>query len=152
MTTKTATQKMTHHALGWEVTVPAGTYFLGDPCYAIPEQDWMPLLESCGYFADRAVGEVHGHQVLAFGTRWGDGTYYDTDEREYSVDAGLIGLVPQDLYAGTERYDLGTLGQVVTFAQDVTASTDATSGLLVFGPHKIDTDPEQDDYEDQEWS
>ena len=33
-----------------EVEVPAGRYILGDPCYAVPDSEWMELLESCNYF------------------------------------------------------------------------------------------------------
>ena len=33
-----------------EVEVPAGKYILGDPCYAVPDSEWMELLESCEFF------------------------------------------------------------------------------------------------------
>jgi hypothetical protein len=142
--------RMTWRSLGWEVTVPAGTYFLGDPCYAVPKEDWMQLLATCGSFEDTPVGEVAGHQVLAFGTRWGDGTYTDTDGHPYSVDAGLIGLVPEALYAGRERHDLDDLGRVVTFSQPQECADD-TTGLLVFGNVKIDTDPEPEEEGEDDW-
>ena len=31
---------MTVTAKAWTVTVPAGRYFLGDPCYAVPSEYW----------------------------------------------------------------------------------------------------------------
>jgi hypothetical protein len=152
MTTETTGRAaMEFRSLGWEVTVPAGEYFLGDPCYAVHDADWMPLLHSCGFFQDKPVGTVRGHQVLGFGTRWGDGTYHDQDGHEYSVDAGLIGLVPLALWRQAPKYDEATLrdlGQIVAVGHPFTCSTDATSGLLIFGNTKIDTDPEvEDDYE-----
>lgn len=151
MTTATApgqAPRMSWQPLGWQVTVPPGRYFLGDPCYAVPDDDWMPLLESTtarpdGYFEDAPVGEVRGHQVLAFSTKHGDGTYRDTEGHAYSVDAGLIGLVPAALAEQAAKYDLATLGRWVDFEAE-TACTDDRTGVLVFGPVKIDTDPDYD--------
>lgn len=80
----------------YTVTVPAGEYVLGDPCYAVPMDDWEPLLVSCNHFRDTSVGTVRGFQVLAFGTG-GDGSYPGTDGVWYAVDAGMIGLVPMGL-------------------------------------------------------
>ena len=77
----------------FEITVPAGTYWLGDPCYAVPESDWLPLLETCDYF-NQPVGSLAGFSVYASGTAYGDGCYSDEHGREFGVDAGLIGLVP----------------------------------------------------------
>jgi hypothetical protein len=141
------TPRMQVRATGWKVTVPPGTYFLGDPCYAVPDADWAPLLASCDTF-ERPVGCVRGFEVLAFGTRWGDGTYTDGDGNEYGVDAGLIGLTPMGMNpSGKDQYggDLAALGQIVTFPDETVCTTDGESGLLVFGDVKIDTDPEQDE-------
>lgn len=144
---------MTYRSLGWTVEVPTGTYYLGDPCYAFDDHaEWMTLLNSCGMFEDKPVGEIRGQQVLAFGTKWGDGSYRDSDGNAYSVDAGLIGLVPWDVASAQAQYpDLAELGRVVTFDRPVTC-TDDGSGVLVFGDIKIDTDPEpEDDWEGEDW-
>jgi len=116
------------------IAMPAGDYWLGDPCYAIPNKKWGAFVNklfaaadgSCGNFADG---------VVAFGTQWGDGTYKDQHGREFPVDAGLIGLVPieksikkpvgmtrvsWDAPIICERHDDGTL----VFG-DVTIYTDA---------------------------
>lgn len=122
---------------GWTVKVSGGKYFLGDPCYAVPEEDWMPLLRSCGFFNESPVGEVRGHQVLGFRTRWGDGGYFDKYGHSYSVDSGLIGLVPEPLHLGTGRYNLARLGRFVEFAEPTTCTTDGT--VLRFGHITIDT-------------
>ena len=128
-----------------EVEVPAGTYILGDPCYAVPDGDWDELLQSCNFFKNPIGYIKDGMQqfpVLAFSTRWGDGCYEGTDGCLYPVDAGLIGLVPVEL-VGTEslRSDLCT---VVTFTKPVKCSTDG-EGKLRFGSITIDTDPAQDE-------
>lgn len=156
MTTTTA--QMVATARGWTVTIPAGTYFLGDPCYVVPDEDWMPLLESCRYFGlsdpdlpgvPSPVGTTpSGIQVVAFSTAYGDGTYVDQRGWEYSVDAGLIGLTPETIRFKNDYAPevLDRLGRLVTFDQDTTATTDG-EGRMTFGQFTINTaDDEGGDY------
>jgi hypothetical protein len=125
------------------VAVPAGRYFLGDPCYAVPDEHWSDLLASCEIF-DKPVGAVAGTEVLAFGTFYGDGTYPDQCGRLYSVDAGLIGLTPAAFATKYDALYLSKLGQWVEFDEDVVAETEG--GLLSFGPYVIQTaDLEEED-------
>ena len=125
-----------------QVTVPAGQYVLGDPCYAVPYEDWDDLLASCDYFRN-PIGSAGKFKVLAFGTRWGDGCYAGSDGKEYPVDAGLIGLVPIELVEDmSEHY-----GNVVTFNKPTVCSSNG-DGKLRFGSIVIDTDPEEDEDED----
>jgi hypothetical protein len=123
------------------VLVPAGQYVIGDPCYAVPDKDWLPLLETCNYF-NSPIGYVKdGLQkfpVLAFGTKWGDGCYLGTDGNEYGVDAGLLGLVPVELVEDLSEH------VVVSFARD-TLCIDDGSGKLKFGHITIDTDPVEEE-------
>jgi len=116
------------------VEVAAGKYVLGDPCYVVPDLDWQDLLKSCEYF-EQPIGEVHGHQVLGFSTRWGDGTYADNQHRHYPVDAGLIGLVPIEYAIGVDP----ELSQVVEFKNSTTC-TRTSDGVLTFGNIVINTD------------
>lgn len=136
-----------------EVIVPAGKYVLGDPCYAVPEDKWMELLESCNYFenpigtfSQYTRGDTHNHYIVAFSTRWGDGCYRGTDGNSYPVDAGLIGLVPLAVCKDVIRDDLS---QVVTFDKPTKCSSDG-EGKLRFGHITIDTDPAQDEEEEDE--
>ena len=132
-----APPQMSATSLGWKVTVQPGTYFLGDPCYAVPSKKWSDLLGSCNFFAN-PVGTIDGFQVLAFGTQWGDGTYSDGQGGSYPVDAGLIGLTPINLASTRPDYwALSNMGRIVTF-------TDATqcrseNGKLQFGGFCINT-------------
>ena len=132
-----------------EVVVPAGRYILGDPCYAVPDSEWMELLESCNYF-ENPIGYikdgVQQFPVLAFSTRWGDGCYRGTDGNSYPVDAGLIGLVPWAVCKDVIRDDLS---QVVTFDKPTKCGTDG-EGKLRFGHITIDTDPAQDEDDEDE--
>jgi hypothetical protein len=126
-----------------EVTVPAGQYVIGDPCYAVPDKDWLPLLETCNYF-NSPIGYVNdGMQkfaVLGFGTKWGDGCYLGTDGNEYPVDAGLIGLVPTEIVEDLSQHE----GNIVTFEKPMLCVSDG-SGKLRFGHITIDTDPVEEE-------
>lgn len=124
-----------------EVTIPAGRYYLGDPCYVIRDDDWMPLLENSDYFRN-PVGKVGGHDILAFSTKHGDGTFYDQHKNEYDVDAGLIGLVPV-AYGGKqhENREVEFKSQTLCWSDD---------GVLHFGGITINTDAWVDQYEDGE--
>lgn len=124
------------------VIVPAGKYFLGDPCYAVPDRLWDKLLGSCRFFAD-CVGEVEGHKVLGFGTAHGDGVYEDQFGNEFPVDAGLIGLVPEALVDMEEfNRDYPDMpGIWVKYDYETVCETDGKT--LSFGKHHIKTDDEE---------
>ena len=98
-----------------QVQIPAGDYWLSDPCYTIRDEDWLPWLEACNYREeDNLVGVIPGTDFYAVGfrTAWGDGVYPLQKEHEYrrdiwndvaelGVDAGLIGFVPCE-YGGED--------------------------------------------------
>jgi len=127
------------------VRVPAGAYYLGDPCYTVPNDLWMELLGTCDFFGV-PVGTVGGQQVVAFRTAWGDGLYPGSDGFEYPVDAGLIGLVPLALNPALTRHDLVTL---VVYERATECSTDGNGGLM-FGGVEIDTAKDWEEEEDDE--
>jgi len=126
------------------VSVKAGIYFLGDPCYAVPGDLWSELLLSCGSFLEYPVGEVTSQrgefEVLSFGTG-GDGVFSDTLGCTYPVDSGMIGLTPGELaQCGNNTLDWPPrmdLGRFVSFADDFTCSVE--DGVLTFGDIVIDT-------------
>ena len=127
-----------------KVVVPAGDYWLGDPCYAVPDDLWHELLESSGYFLDKPFGTVAGHNVLAFGTAYGDGVYLDQFDNQYPVDAGLIGLTPVGLANGRP---FGS--RLITFKYDTECT--GHEGVMRFGDYKINTrDCDSNDYDDDE--
>ena len=127
------------------VRVPAGAYYLGDPCYAVPNDLWMELLGTCDFFGV-PVGSAGGHQVVAFRTAWGDGLYQGSDGFQYPVDAGLIGLVPIALNPAFDRQDLVSL---VVYERATECSTDGNGGLM-FGGVEIDTAKDWEEEEDDE--
>lgn len=119
--------------------VKPGTYFLGDPCYAVPDELWMPLLESCEFFEGSSFGTVtkdgKNYEVLGFSTAYGDGCYHGSNGFSYWVDAGLIGLTPVELCTDP-GFDV-TLGTIVTFTESVECTND--NGYMEFGSIIIDT-------------
>jgi hypothetical protein len=130
------------------VIVPAGAYWLGDPCYSVPDEMWMPWLEAADFKGQDGVlwARVPGtdHRVLGFSTAYGDGTYIGSNGFEYGVDAGLIGLVPQAL-APLPKYP--ELVSAIVFVEDTRCTTE--DGVLIFGHVSINTaDEGYDDDED----
>jgi hypothetical protein len=127
------------------VRVPAGLYIVSDPCYCTPDAFWDDLLMSCDYFQSKPVGIADGKQILAFGTAWGDGSYLDNFGNEYGVDAGMIGLTPY-----IEGWTENTGNQnIVDFPNDFDCHTDGK--ILTFGHIVINTDPEDDVEEDEDY-
>lgn len=149
------------------VTVPAGTYILGDPCYAVPGEDWMPWLAAAKHRATVSDSNVvgllaavpsSGAWVVGFRTGYGDGVYYDTDGNEYGVDAGMIGLVPQRI--ARDRTPSAGGGRLVVFTEPTVcyrvANSTGTLCDLVFGSIRIATGDEAydaagdpDEYDDE---
>lgn len=141
-------------------SLPAGEYFVGDPCYAIPNDEWDAFLNE-GFFpaedAEQNVFEYKGMKVFAHYTKYGDGSYLGSDDRRYAVDSGSIGAVPIELCGKYSREELERLGRIMKY--DATFFVDYDEGLFTIGDVDIDTDPswgdedyevEEDDYDDQE--
>ena len=83
------------------VTLDAGDYWLGDPCYVIWDAHWIPWLEATDYRNQtNLIGVIPGtdHEAVGFSTSYGDGVYPLTVNGEevfqLPVDAGMIGFVP----------------------------------------------------------
>jgi len=118
------------------VTMPAGLYWLGDPCYSVPDDRWMEWLEAAEYdrqpYPRYLLAELDGHPVLGIGTAWGDGAYSGSDGNLYPVDAGLLGITPVEVV--TEQ-PFGS--QLVNFPKDFECSYD--NGNIILGHIVIET-------------
>ena len=127
-------------------TMPAGDYYVGDPCYAVPGDRWMEWLEAGNYdsSASRWVifAELDGYPVLGCATAHGDGMYDGDDGKRYLVDAGLIGLVPVEVaLPGDTPEGMGMVR--VRFKSDFTFEND--EGVIRLGHITIDTKEDEDD-------
>lgn len=121
------------------IVLPPGKYVIGDPCYTVPDEEWDNVLDESECFGGQCWAKFrtetgHSSYVVAFSTRWGDGCYFDKEERSYGVDAGLIGIIP---FGNGIRATAGT--QLVEFTG--TVSCYYRDGKIVFSDVVIDTDP-----------
>lgn len=85
---------------------PAGEYVIGDPCYAIRDENWEKVLEETGFFGlpdqtptgffDDGLFIYKNSLCFAWGTAWGDGSYkLGKTNIVLGVDAGLISIMPK---------------------------------------------------------
>ena len=151
-------------------TLPAGRYYVGDPCYLFGEgrlftnDDWSELCDatdsfessSDGIFTWRGIDEC---LFFASSTQYGDGKYTGIDlskngrDFSYSVDAGLIGCWP--LPKGTSASVIRAikkegLGLIKEFPDDFVCRTLNKEGDIIIGSITIETgDNAEEDYEDE---
>lgn len=147
--------------------LPAGEYYVGDPCYVFDEE-WNDVLDATGFFGlfeneqaikdDRYSPRDEQHGVFMYkdkalcgsSTAYGDGSYNSNIGFRFDVDAGLLGAIPlelcdKDKLAETLKHDSG---KIVKF--DAPFSIDYKDGTIYMGHVEIytDEDPEiGDDYE-----
>jgi hypothetical protein len=137
------------------LTLPAGKYFLGDPCYVLDGNDRSEWQNVCNQLWN-GTGEtgditlLSGRKAVMFRTLYGDGGYLDQFGKVYSVDAGLIGLSPmEDVLERYAEDHLEQLGKFVEFSEPVECWADGPDfAVLHFGTYSIDTDPAEEPEED----
>jgi hypothetical protein len=135
----------------FSVTIPAGKYYLGDPCYSFSNDSdlWSKLLDTCDTF-NHPIAEKDGQNILGFRTLHGNGEYQDNAGFTYGVDAGLIGLVPVEVadQNPNEIYGKNTV-KVVNFNRD-TECMRLANGTLKFGAIVIDMEVAEEVYDGNE--
>ena len=139
-------------------TIPAGRYYLGDPCYvfAHSSDSWEKIGASNDWFTESAIATLNGNTLLGLRTAYGDGRFdaYGLPQgstiRSFPVDAGLIGLVPEAMIEEGSTYQQSpTCGIIIEFKTEVTASKSGRNGgTLEFGDVTIETD--DDDVDDND--
>ena len=131
--------------------LPAGTYYVGDLCYVVKDDEWMDYCDRA--FPDDGAEHIgvfenyDGIGYASFGTKYGDGTYVDQFGQRYSVDSGSIGCIP--ISALADKYDetqIKELGNFVSFHQPFACEYDNETGTIRIGHIDIITG----DYEDAE--
>ena len=125
------------------MTLPAGTYWIGDPCYVLHEV-WSEVCDLIISGHECLVGEFRlkdGRLFAMYHTAYGDGEYSDQDGHSYGVDSGSLGCV---LFTGIDQSNEGNassiareLGRVVTFEGRL--STGSLDGVVAFNQIRIDT-------------
>ena len=122
----------------------AGIYYIGDPCYVITDDDeWIEILEATKFFNGHTTaqweGEWKGHKMFVASTAYGDGEYRDSEGRTYGVDAGVIGIVPDEYITD---YCSVWGGNMIEFKNDFDVFM-SDDGVFVFGHIIIDTKGEE---------
>jgi hypothetical protein len=121
--------------------MPAGKYYIGDLCYVMDSDEWDEFCAITIQGNNCIDGEFElpdGRRFATYGTRWGDGEYYDQYGHTYSVDAGLIGCIRVEDIRANKYDNILDLGAVQEFAEPFV--TGSHKGQLVFGHVLIDTD------------
>jgi hypothetical protein len=83
-----------------EVKLPPGKYYIGDLCYIMDDDvegnPYDNVFGGTGYSAGLYTKENKGSFYVA-NTAYGDGAYKGSNQVEYGVDAGIIGIVNMNL-------------------------------------------------------
>lgn len=129
-----------------------GKYYIGDPCYIFGES-WSNVLADTDFFNSGGVVKLFGKECIVGATAYGDGTYTDNFERNYNVDAGLIGALPVSLISIDKKRTVKEIAKhngmhIVEFKDDFEVSI--SGGIFIFGDIKIDTANDDDDDDDDE--
>ena len=112
--------------------IPAGRYYIGDPCYVVENSDWSAFLTAL-----QDGMPWRAFNPLAFRT-FGDGLFRDNQDREYSVDSGMIGIIPVQLMDATGN-ESG--GQVLDFPHPFRCREHPQKNAISFGPVTIKVGP-----------
>ena len=110
-----------------------GTYYLGDPCYVIPNSDWDRFIDQLG--SDQSLFKFDGFECYVSSTKYGDGEYPDNFGNYYTVDAGIIGAIPIQLVENPDNVDYG---KIVQMQEDFVCNFDGNS--IIIGPYRISVD------------
>lgn len=96
------------HKAGRTHTFPAGKYFIGDLCYALPDEIYENIFGGMGYEDGLYTQNDSNHFFFVASTSFGDGCYQGSDGKEFGVDAGVLSILPaatMDKNDGGHIYD-----------------------------------------------
>lgn len=132
-------------------TLPAGEYWIGDPCYAFPnsgpkEHLWCQVLGDSHDLDDPYITDEI--KIWAGGTAYGDGEYESDTNDIFPVDAGLIGIMTRETvdFLSNDITELTRLGKFVTFNEDFNICINY--GTFQFGDMVIETGVDIDGFYD----
>lgn len=121
------------------VNVPAGDYWIGDPCYTVPGGEWSDWLDATDFEDNDGIlcAELgHGTGKFAVGvpTMYGAGGY-DQSGRVFGVDSGLIGLVSDEWVqlCGDIHDEEPGIRYQFTSATNFVVSYDQDTGVITIG-------------------
>jgi hypothetical protein len=125
-------------------TLESGKYYLGDPSHVLSEKIYIGILENIYQFKNGKLN-INGIYIIIHNTHSGDGIFIDTKNRKYSIQSGLIGLIPLELIENTS---LCKDGHVFNFENKVNFIYDAGIFYIKSGRKYINIDTRNmDDYD-----
>ncbi len=107
-------------------------YVVGDLCNCLNSDDWQ----------DYCFQEVLPEGAFSFRTFTGDGTYADSEGREYGVDSGTIGILPLDKVSDRDKLKTALkyrIVQVLDIPEVTEADCYEEDGIITLGPVIINT-------------
>jgi hypothetical protein len=122
---------------------PRGAYWICDPCYAYPKDEWMDFCHK--YPNSPSVMEYGDHQYFVWGTSCGDGVYpvMGPKSGQCGVDSGLLAVIPHDLAVlwGAVDYlkDLEKRALCVSIRTARAFEIEERGGDAFFGDYYVDT-------------
>lgn len=126
-----------------------GRYYVGDLCYVLGDR-WDEFCDLTIKDSDCLDGTFKFDDGTIFWTHhtaYGDGSYYDRENRRYAVDAGLIGVVAQKDIDSEPSYLEG--GQIIEFKTRFEPYY--RDGCFYIGDVIIDTAGENEEYDQYEY-
>ena len=128
----------------FKTVLPAGTYWIGDPCYPFPNTGpnsnlWHKFLDKNSCFGYCELEEI---QIWLAGTYHGDGRFYGGGYC-FPVDSALLGIMPISTVHFLNRTDiqLEDLGAFIEFVHPVQIEI-TENGQFTFGHICIKTNGE----------
>lgn len=132
-------------------TLPAGTYYIGDICYVLDDVVYESVFGETGY--EEGLYMKDSKKFFLVGqTSWGDGEFSGSDGCKYLVDAGVIGIVSEELISSDPDSGKDTDGgKVYTFLTPVVVTME--KGIFTFESKdiylRINTGYEHEDEDDE---
>lgn len=125
------------------LTIPAGTYYVGDLCYVLLDrwEEVCALLDQPGIDFDGPAPTqtvftmVDGTVFACMRTMYGDGTYETSTGEVVGVDSGTVGAVLVKNITRTGQESLH-MGNIVELAECIPYRHE---GVLYFGEHEVYT-------------
>ena len=90
-------------------TLPAGQYYIGDPCYALSSDIYDGVFGGQAYEMGFYSTADNKDFFFVGRTYAGDGCYEGTDGNKYEVDSGTIAILPYHLAEGNDSRLFGAM-------------------------------------------
>lgn len=122
-------------------------FYVGDVCHVLEDTICYGVWGENYNFREGSIQDPETGRVFAVvGTAYGDGSYIGSDGTSFSVDAGVIGLVPLELVGKLDGLDEGKVvempGRAIFWAEDgkVEITFPDSSTLTIDTNHEGPTD------------